>query len=236
MTHQDRWLRGLMVAAIGLLGLGQALGAMITEAPALPMEEAPEEAVILTGTVIRQEETVYVPFSAPWQVAAEGEKVRPGQVICYLEEPSEASEAALHYALPEVPLRDAMIHETVAAMDLGAGDPAKLMELVTGQASGEAAVVTETLEAPVGGWFVVDPGEDLAVGRIVTSEIWQFWAETEEAWATGDELPALLLGGAFFPVSLKVEGREGNRVLFSCREGIEYVAAPGQISVKILPE
>jgi hypothetical protein len=166
-----------MLLALGALGLGQVLGLLGTaQSDTLP--EPANEPLLVTGTVIRQEQVIYAPEPGLWQSALQsGQKVAKGQTLFTLGGSSGSSHLArqlkrqqlgLTYAAEPLPQRRAAIHEAIADLHSGTGDSSTLVSLLLGEGAAsaeiasaleaelESAPVTENthIEAPEGGIFV----------------------------------------------------------------------------------
>ena len=243
----------LLALALGLLGLGQALGTMLEERRNVPPAEEASEVRLMTGTVVRSEVPVYLPDSRDWVLQRDNCRVSPGQSLYCLGREQRQTDA-VEEASP-VALRQ-RIHETVARINEGQSTPEELRNLMTGREETVSYEVTDRVEAAVGGWFVARADgleevltpdwqgqllpsaekDPLLVGRIITSETWYFRVMGSYGFAPGEEVKVLLLSGAFREALLQVEDAGAGWVLFSCEEGVEYVAGLRQLWVKILPE
>jgi hypothetical protein len=166
-----------MFLALGALGLGQVLGLLETVQPA-QTQEAVSEPLLLTGTVIRQEQILYAPEPGTWVATLEsGQRVAKGQTLFTLTGSSDRVQLArqlkreqlgLAYAAEPLPQRRAAIHGAIAALHSGTGDSSLLTSLLLGEGAAstelvsaleaqlESAPVTELahIEAPEGGIFV----------------------------------------------------------------------------------
>ncbi len=183
-------------------------------------------------------------------------ETRDRQAICSMA--AEAGEQAL-------PRRRENIHKTISQVQQDPEAVTNLMALVLGETEQDAAAASSDapalprITAPVGGIFVtgsdgletlltpdspeydLTPEPDpLAVGRIITSDTWYFYAAVPAPLSPGDTLEAELLSGIFKTVTLRVrrvEHRGGGdcRVLFSCDSATAEAAKIRNLSVKILP-
>jgi hypothetical protein len=166
-----------MLLALGTLGLGQVLG-LLHQEPSEPVQETAEEPLLVTGTVIRQEQVIYAPEPGNWVATLEsGQRAARGQTLFTLGGSSDRSHLArqlkqeqlgLAYAAAPLPQRRAAIHEEIAALHSGTGDSSSLVSLLLGEgaASAETASALEAelentpavevahIEAPAGGIFV----------------------------------------------------------------------------------
>ena len=254
-------LMGILIGlSILALGLGQALGLFLT--PRESETVATEETVtILTGTVIRQEVTVYAPRPDFWVPVVENQRVTAGQTLMITAAARDAlSEQRLWAQVEELreialPLRREMLHEA-----LREGDQEEFMALVLseGPSSGDisASAPMDTVQAPEGGFFIpvtdgmeevltpesplvslpLAPREETAVGRLITGEGWYLFARTELPLAPGQTVTAELLSGVFREAELTVVEREGEKVLLFCEKGAEILGNLRFLSVKILWE
>lgn len=274
-----------MLAALTALGLGQALGLFLTsEVETAVVTKNETDPLIITGTVVRQEQVVYAPFLGFWETALDIQRVYAGQTLFTLKSQNEDAvmevrllSGALEAAEQPLPQRRENIHSAIALLQEENADAEALMALVLGEGEISAVqmetareslaagmVMTQTVSAPMGGIFVpvVDgleellspdapepdwanlpetPVDDLALGRIITSDTWYFYGQLPAGIAAGDEIRAELLSGAFQQVTFTVMESESIgdgscRVLCSCDENIASVAKLRKLMVKILTE
>ncbi len=271
-----------MVAAVAALGLGQALGLFLTLGTESSGTSAAEpEPVVITGTVIRQEQVVYAPFPGFWETGLDAQRVYAGQTLFTLKSQHESAaevrllSGALEASRLALPRRRENIHRAVGDMQQEDTAVERLMAQVLGEgACSEAALqaaqeslaagstAVQTVSAEVGGIFVpvtdgletyltpekpeIDwadlperPRDELALGRIVTSEAWYFYGDFPECLTAGTKLRVFLLNGIFTEavltvVEAKTEGDGGCRALCSCDTNIADVAKLRNLSVKIL--
>ena len=250
--------RKLMGLALLILGLGQALGMLLSPLPEKSAMER-EEPLLLTGTLIRQEQAVYAPHPDFWVAVVENQRVTAGQTLMITASARDALHkqglAARVEELRQValPLRREMLHEA-----LREGDETEFMALVLseGASSPSASPNTamETLRATEGGFFIpvtdglegvltpenprvslpMAPAEETAVGRLITSEGWHLYVETDLPLSSGDTVTAELLSGVFRQETLTVLRREGRNVLLFCEKGAESLGNLRFLTVKIL--
>lgn len=250
----------LLGIALLALGLGQALGLLLSPLPE-NTQPAEDSATVLTGTVLRQEIPVYAPHPDFWVPVVDAGRVTAGQTLMI----TAAARDALHKQglaarveeLRQValPLRREMLHEA-----LREGDGTEFMALVLSEGDSAMApsgpLSMETVRAAEGGFFIpvadglegvlspenpqvslpLAPVEETAVGRLITSEGWYFFGQTELPLSPGDRVEAELLSGVFRRQTLEVEWREGEKVLFFCEKGAESLGNLRFLSVKILWE
>lgn len=252
--------RKLLCLALLALGLGQALGLFLTPLPEEPVA-AEESSLLLTGTVIRQEQTVYAPHPDFWVTVVESQRVTAGQTLMITAAAQDSLRQQGLFARTEtlrdeaLPLRREMLHEAIRQED---GEEFMALVLSEGDTEFPASAPTafDTVRAPEGGFFVpvadglegvltpesprvslpMAPVEETAVGRLITSEGWYFFVETDLPLSPGDAVTAELLSGVFREETFLVESREGDNVLFFCEKGAESLGNLRFLTVKILLE
>ncbi len=250
----------LMGLALLALGLGQALGILLSPLPEEPVteEEAP---ILLTGTVIRQEIPVYAPHPDFWVPVVESQRVTAGQTLMITAAARDALRQQSLWARVDelremaLPLRREMLHKALRQED---GEEFMALVLSEGESSipPSAPTAMETVRAPEGGFFIpvtdglegvltpenprvslpLAPTGETAVGRLITGEGWYFYAGTDLPLSPGDTVQAQLLSGVFQKAELTVSRREGEKVLFFCEKGAESLGNLRFLSVKILWE
>lgn len=260
--HKRKWSKQAcitwMCLALAALGTGQALGVALTSATeeAVPMEVI-SQPLILTGTVMVEEEPVYGPEAGFWTRTAPEGKVSAGQTL--FTGPVSTADAANRvrvlsgaFAAAEMapPRRSENLHKAITGLSAGENDMADVMALVLESPSEEdysaaqsqlAAMVSSCQEitAPVGGVFVAAAESD-ALGRIITGRTWRLSLVLPFAVAVDDTLSAELLSGVFREVEFTVEQVEpaegGCRALLVCEEDVALVAKNRNLTVKILSE
>ena len=223
----------VMVAALLMLGLGQAAGLLRTEKRQSETQPQPTRAQenLVVGTVIRQETVIYAPETGAWRcLLDEGQRAAAGQALFIdgtaeeLWEPPIQSPYGRHLALLAA-VRDyqrpgSRGTELKALMTAEEENGAEFIETAQGAeqqrisapVSGVFSRVTDGLEgvltpeAPETG--VADlPPEDrpAALGKLITSDTWYYYTRLPEAVKPGDILEARLLGGGFGNCRLRVE-------------------------------
>lgn len=184
-----------MIAALTALGLGQTLGLFLTEQET-PVTVTSGEPLVVSGTVIRQEQVVYAEFPGFWETELEAQRVSAGQPLLTLGHLNEDTalqerlltggmEAAglvlplrrgnIHCAIAEMQKQDACA-ETLMAMVLGEGETQALLNARETLAAGGTAV--KTVCAPVGGIFV--PVTDGLEERLTPESPEVNWADLPE--------------------------------------------------------
>lgn len=213
-----------MVLALILLALGQAMGIL------QPTEEEPlytPETVVITGTVIRQEQVVSAPCLGDWYPVEHPQRVAAGGAL--YTEGNDRDEASLGVrllagakkaSLLSLPRRRGQLHEAIAAI-AGGDDPEWMMELVLGEGEIseeelEAAQVQRTPEAhviyaPQGGIFadgtdgleaLLTPESPELPDIIEKDPLGLGRIITEDSWYFYGEFPEQLSVGAELSVEL----------------------------------
>lgn len=257
-------LMGILPAlALTALGLGQALGLFLSPLPEIS-PAAEEPTVVFTGTVIRQEQTVYAPRADFWVPVADSQRVTGGQTLMITRETRDALEMQSLEARREelastaLPLRREMLHGAIGDLLGGENSGRELMALVLSE--GETALPetgalnVEAVKAPAGGFFVsvtdgleevlsperpvvslpLAPVEETAVGRLITGESWYLYGETDLTLWPGQTLPVELLSGVFRQVELTVVEAGEGKALLFCEKGAELLGNLRFLTVKIL--
>lgn len=244
-----------MLLAITALGLGQVLGVILTpKEENIPEAEVSEEALVLTGTVILQQELIYAPQAGFWTRTASQGKVSPGQPL--FTGPVSTADAANRAALLSgameaealaLPRRRESLHRAIGGLSTGETDMVEVMALVLEGVSQESlseaaaqlsalTVQCEKITAPAGGIFIAE-AQDQVLGRIVTSEDWQLSLFLPFAVSVGDRISAELLSGIFREATFTVEEAQitpgGCQALLRCEQHLFDAAKIRNLTVKI---
>lgn len=259
MAGKQGTIIGLMLAAVGLLLMGQFFAWVQVRPPETGLVRLHvEEPILISGQVTAEERPVDVPQGDRWTLCVQpGQQVAAGQVLYQEKRPRELEALALSVRL----LRGASEAEEAAVSrrrDLlaaigglnssGLRDRPEQAEQVASLVLAEQE--KENLAADL------DRAETLLLGygtemrdtvtaaaagiftgsAIVTGDRWYLEAELPVALEPGETLEAELLGGVFETVTLTAEASEDGKTVLSCGECLFWAVQQEQITAKIFKD
>lgn len=257
MPKKQGTILGLMLAAVGMLLLGQVFSWLRTRPPETGLvrlyEEEPE---LISGTVWAEETPVDVPQGDGWSLCVQpGQRVAAGQILYQQRRPRELEALALRVRLlrgaagaeeAAVARRNALLAAIGALNSGGMRERLDLAEetavLVLAEQP-EAALETdldraETLLLGYGSGeraaVTADRAGIFTGTAIVTGDRW--YLETETDLEPGETLEAELQNGVFETVTLTAETAEDGKTVLSSGDCLAQAVLLEQADAKIFKE
>lgn len=257
MPKKQGTILGLMLAAVGMLLLGQVFSWLRTRPPETGLvrlyAEAPE---LISSTVWAEESPVDVPEGDGWSICVQpGQRVAAGQALYQQQRPRELEALALRVRLlrgaagteKTAFTRRSQLLEAIGALNRGGTqERPDLAEQAAALVLAEQP--QETLEADL------DRAEILLVGygggeretvtasragiftgtAIVTGDRW--YLETDTDLEAGETLEVELQNGIFETVTLTAETAENGKTVLSCGDCLSQAVLLDQVTAKIFKD